>query len=279
MQSTQYHEEFLAFKDKLKSFVFRLTTHQQDTEDIIHDVYLKVFEKIETFKGGSSFKTWVFAIALNTTRNHISKQKRWLENSQDYGAALHLHSAERWDKFFEVFNTTPDRQYEIKEHINYCFNCITKTLELKQQICILLKEVYEFKVSEIMQITELSEGKVKHAVADARKNMNRIFEHRCALINKEGTCTQCSSLRGVLNPEQDEHIQLRKIKMCNSKSENLEALLDLRIELTRDIDPLNAPNSIINIYMLEQREVWVNEGIEKNVLNSRPKSVAHLSKV
>ncbi|MBL4592964.1 MAG: sigma-70 family RNA polymerase sigma factor [Flavobacteriales bacterium] len=272
MKKQQYEIEFITFKDKLSSFIFRLTTNRQDTEDIVQDTYLKVFDKLDTFQQKSSFKTWVFTIALNIAKNQLSKQQRWVENAQDYGANLHLKSPHHSDKFMSVFQSTPEKDYEIKEHINYCFNCINKTLLLNQQICLLLKDVYHFKVSEMVNITGLTEGKVKHALADARKNMIRIFDNRCAFVNKKGTCHQCTTLKGGLNPEQDAHIKAQEIKLVKEgHNTNSKYLLDLRFQLVSGIDPLNTDNSILNTYMLENCESWVKEGIEKKVLESRPK--------
>jgi len=272
MNKESYIEEFLNFKQELESYIFRLVTNHQDKEDIVQDTYLKVDKGIDSFKQNSSFKTWVFAIATNTAKNHLKKKNRWIENAQDYGANLHVQSKEHWDKFHDVFNSTPERKYEIKEHINYCFNCINKTLEINQQICLLLKEVYGFKMVEIISITGLNEGVAKHALADARKNMTRIFNNRCAFVNKNGTCHQCTELTGILNKDQEIHIKAKEIKMVKKgDSENQDYLFELRLDLVRSIDPLNVPNSIVNKYMLENCEKWVEEGKRKKVLESSSK--------
>tara|TARA_R110002033_G_C3888881_1_gene238635 strand:+ start:51 stop:875 length:825 start_codon:yes stop_codon:yes gene_type:complete len=265
----QYEIEFLSFKDKLSSFIFRLVTNKQDTEDILQETFLKAFEKLNTFQKKSSFKTWVFTIALNTSKNHLKKQKRWQENAQDYGAMLHVKSQEHWDVFQQVFNSTPEQEYEVKEHLEYCFNCINKTLELEQQVCLLLKEVYDFKVLEVVQITKLSEGKVKHAIANARRNLVNIFEKRCAFVNKNGVCHQCTELTGILNTKQDAHIKANELKLVRKKdTENEERLLDIRLELVRAIDPLNSNNSVVTTYFLENSEKWVQEGKQKKVLEN-----------
>ncbi len=262
--SNQYQIEFIEFKNELSSFIFRLLTNKQDTEDVIQDTYIKVFEKINSFKGQSSFKTWVFTIALNTAKNKLNKQKRWVENTQDYGADLHSKSEELTNRMRVVFEQTPEKDYEIKEHISYCFNCINKTLLLKQQICLLLKEVYHFKISEIMEITAFTEGIVKHSLADARKNMIRIFNDRCSFINKKGICNQCTTLKGVLNPSQNKHIKAQKIKLVKEGSnKDNEYLLKLRLEIVKGIDPLNSKNTILNTYMLENAEMWVKDSTEK----------------
>lgn len=269
MNRSEIDIQFNDFKDELASFVFRLVTNRELTEDIVHDTYIKVVNKIDSFKGRSSLKTWVFSIATNLSKNILIKQNRWEVNAQDYGAMLHVKSKEHWDTFQQVFNSTPEQEYEVKEHLEYCFNCINKTLEVEQQVCLLLKEVYDFKVREIIQITELSEGKVKHALANARKNLINIFDKRCAFVNKKGVCHQCTELTGILNPKQDVQIKANKLKLVRKKeTENKERLLDIRLELIRSINPLNSKNSIVTTYFLENSEKWVKEGKLKKVLEN-----------
>lgn len=267
-------QDFLQLKPELQSFLYRLLTNKEDVEDIVQETYIKAHQNINTFKGDSTFKTWVFTIAMNLSKNHLKKQKRWLENAQDYGAELHANNEGLWNKMRDVFAQTPDKSYEIKEHIAYCCNCIFKTLELRQQICLWLKEVYHFQVNEIMEITGLSEGKVKHAIADGRKNMIRIFDYRCSFVSKKGVCHQCTVLKGNLNPGHDaqkEAIQLKMIKEGNNPDK--EHLLNLRFELTSSIDPLSAPNSILNTYMLENNDNWVAQGKQKKVFGENEQKV------
>jgi RNA polymerase sigma-70 factor (ECF subfamily) len=154
--------------------------------------------------------------------------------------------------------SSPDKNFQIKEHLDYCFTCVTKTLDLTQQVCLLLKEVYGFKQHEIEKITGLSEGKVKHGIVDARRNMIRIFKNRCALINKTGVCDQCSALKGRLNPDQDAQIEANKLKLSQAaETKDGERLLDLRLELVRSVDPINKPSSQIHIHFLENIPKWV----------------------
>lgn len=264
MLKDQYHSEFLSFKQELKSFVFRLVTNVQDAEDIVHDTYLKAFDKLEKFEGRSSFKTWVFAIALNHAKNYLTKQKPWLVDTQTIAANLHLQTKPLADKVVKKYESKPEQAYEVKEHINYCFNCMTKTLEIHQQVCLWLKEVYGFKIEEIMRITALSEGKVKHAIADARKTMIDIFEQKCALVSKKGVCHQCTQLAGFLNAKEDAHKKALKIKMVKEgMTPDKERLLDLRLELARDIDPLLASNAHIHLYFLENNPKWVEIGLSQ----------------
>lgn len=261
--------QFETFRNQLLSYVFRLVANKEMAEDITHDTYIKVVDKIDSFKGNSSFKTWVFSIATNLAKNNLKTQKRWVENAQDYGAMLHVKSQEHWNSFQKVFETTPEQEYEVKEHLAYCFNCLNKTLPIEQEVCLLLNEVYDFKIQEIMEITELSEGKVKHAIANSRKKLTEIFSKRCAIVNQKGVCHQCSELTGILNPKQNVQEKINQLKLSKEKqTASNERLLDIRLEIVKSIDPLHSKNSLVTTYFLENLEKWVEEGKEKKVLEN-----------
>jgi RNA polymerase sigma-70 factor (ECF subfamily) len=269
MHKNELDKQFKELNDHLASYIFRLVSNRQLSEDVVHDTYIKVVDNIDTFKGASSFKTWVFSIATNISKNIVNRQNKWAENSQDYGAMIHVKSPDHWNAFQKVYESTPEKEYEVKEHLVYCFNCINKTLEVELQVCLLLKEVYDFKVREIVEITQLSEGKVKHAIANARKQLNTIFERRCAFVNKNGVCHQCTELTGMLNPKQDVHIKANKLKLVQKQNDaSQDHLLDLRLELVKAVDPLNAKNNLVTTYFLENAEKWVIEGKEKKVLDN-----------
>lgn len=256
----QYQEEFIAFRPQLKSYLFRLSASNEDSEDLLQDTFIRTFDKIDSFKGHSSFKTWVFSIATNLAKDNFRVKERWGESWMDLVRDAHVQNPALFKKKKEVLGSNPEGTFVLSEHLNYCFNCTTKTLLLQEQICLWLKEVYNFKVSEIMLILNLSEGKVKHSIADARKHLKRIFEKKCALINKEGTCSQCTGLNQMYNPEQDAHIEANKVKMVREQEgKNFEQLLELRLELIKNIDPLVGRTTSLHHYLIQNSPSWAKQ--------------------
>ncbi len=122
------------------------------------------------------------------------------------------------------------------EHINFCFTCISKTLPIEQQVVLILKDIYEFKVEEIGELLEIPIGTIKHWLHHSRTAMAQIFERRCALIDKHGTCYQCSELNGLFNPNKP----IQNPLLINP---NKKHYYRLRAELIRNIDPLNGNGS------------------------------------
>ena len=78
-----FNREIRQHEPKIKSFIYRLTASKEDTEDIAQDTFMKAFQKLDTFRGESSFKTWLFVIASNTAKNHLKAKSRWPVNAQD----------------------------------------------------------------------------------------------------------------------------------------------------------------------------------------------------
>lgn len=247
-----YEAEFMAFQNDLKSFIYRLVTNQQDTEDLAQETYIKAFKNLDTFKGNASFKTWVFAIANNLAKDFLKSKARWKEYYQDRCRTATYASREIQQSMGEIAQNSPQGKFIMKEHIDYCFTCFSKTLLLEAQVCLILKEIYAFKIKEIAQITGLTIDKIKHALANSRKTLKRIYEDKCALISKNGVCHQCSELNGMFNPKQNAEEEALKLKMVKERDKcNFDQLLDIRLKLVAAIDPLTAEGFDLHNYMLE----------------------------
>jgi RNA polymerase sigma-70 factor, ECF subfamily len=230
---------FAAFQPQLKSYLYRLVTDRNDADDLTHDTFVKAYDKIKTFKGESSLKTWVFTIATHLAYDHQKKYKRWLPDAQDKSKALALSNQDVYDTINRVSHSIGEGAYDMKEHIDFCFTCISKTLVIEQQVALILKDIYDFSIQDICLILDKNLGVVKHLLIDGRKIMTDVFDNRCALVNKNGMCNQCSELNGVHNPKQNQQEELMKLDLVKvSKKYNREELYDLRLKLVKSIDPI-----------------------------------------
>ncbi|NML21184.1 RNA polymerase sigma factor [Pseudoflavitalea sp. G-6-1-2] len=251
---------FAEFQNQLRSYLYRLLTDRNDVHDITHDTFIRAFDKISTFNQDSSLKTWVFRIATNLAYDHLRKVKRWPVDAQDQGAMLAISTEEIGQAFRIVNQTSHAGAYEMKEHIDWCFTCISKTLPIENQVTLILKDVYDFPVKEICLILDKTEGTVKNLLTYARNTMTGIFDNRCALVNKNGPCDQCSQLNGIFNPKQDQQEQRMKLELVKGSTKfNREELFKIRTTLVNAIDPLHSAGTDLHDILFRCTKTAIGE--------------------
>jgi RNA polymerase sigma-70 factor (ECF subfamily) len=81
-------ELFDRFSPRMLGVCYRYTKSIQEAEDVLQDVFIKVFQNLQFFKGDGSLEGWVRKIAINTSLNHLKKNKRISEE-------LEIDSAKR----------------------------------------------------------------------------------------------------------------------------------------------------------------------------------------
>ncbi len=58
----------------IRGFVFRMVLNHAAADDLTQEVFLKAFRTLNSFQGRSKFSTWLFQVALNTTRTYLKRQ-------------------------------------------------------------------------------------------------------------------------------------------------------------------------------------------------------------
>ncbi len=266
MKMEQLTEEFERIRGQLKSYILRVTASAADADDIVQDTYVRAIEKFDDFRGESSLKTWLFAIASNLAKDNLRARKRWVENVTDIARESALADRKFLAETMQIRQHSPQGQFEIKEHIAFCFTCVAKSLPLEQQISLLLKEVYEFTVNEITQILDTTEAMVKYYLHTGRGKMVSIFEGRCALIHKRGICHQCSELNGIFNPKQKFQEEVMKIDMAReAEKADKQHLFDLRMQVVRGIDPFASNAATLQLHHLEHNRKVMEKFLKKEV--------------
>ncbi|OAV43826.1 RNA polymerase sigma factor [Lewinella sp. 4G2] len=252
---------FAAFQPQLKSFLYRLTADRHDADDLTHDTFVRAFDKLKTYRGEAGLKTWVFRIGANLARDAQRKKKPWPLDAQDRARSLAESRPDIQTAFYRAHVEDSRGAYDVAEHIDFCFTCIGKTLPIEQQIAVILKDMYAFGRKEIATVLSMSEGVVKHLLHDGRKVLSQVFYERCALVNKNGACNQCSELAGIYNPRQAKREHLVKLEMVRAgeRTDDAEKLYALRAGLVKFIHPLNSQGADLQDVIMQCTRMAVGE--------------------
>ena len=65
----------LRYRGRVYSVIYNLTSNREDASDLTQDAFIKSFQSINRFQGQSSFFTWLYRIAVNSTLTHLRKNR------------------------------------------------------------------------------------------------------------------------------------------------------------------------------------------------------------
>lgn len=160
-----FDELVTKYRERIYAVVYNLTSNREDASDLTQDAFIKAFQSIGRFKGKSSFFTWLYRIALNTTLTHLRKNKlrRFLSfekmSEEDHSAG-----------FIEQLKTDSDSDKntlmnELQEKLNDAF----QKLSVKHRTVITLYEIDGLSHKEIAEIVGTSVGTVRSRLHYAKQ--------------------------------------------------------------------------------------------------------------
>src|SRR5262245_10175916 len=70
-----YDDLVRRYQERIYATIYHMTSNHEDANDLAQDTFIKAFNALKTFKGGSSFYTWIYRIAVNKTINFLKQRK------------------------------------------------------------------------------------------------------------------------------------------------------------------------------------------------------------
>src|SRR4249920_3201719 len=70
-----YDELVRRYQERVYSTVYHMTSNHEDANDLAQETFIKGYQALKSFKGDSSFYTWVYRIAVNKTINFLKQRK------------------------------------------------------------------------------------------------------------------------------------------------------------------------------------------------------------
>jgi len=152
------------YRERVFGVVYNLTANREDTADLTQDAFIKAFQAINRFHGQSSFFTWLYKIAVNTTLSHLRKNRLRsffsLEQIQEDSNTQFVDElADKNGASREVYLR------ELQEKLNEAM----LKLSIKHRTVITLFEIDGLSHAEIAQVMDCSEGTVRSRLHYAKQ--------------------------------------------------------------------------------------------------------------
>ncbi len=159
-----FAEFFYAYHNQLGEFVLLLTDSRELTEEIIQDVFVKVWESRFTLDNVERFTSWLFILTRNYTLNRMRTLVNERRKSKEYGQFI----GRTQDLQDCSFNSTENYEVLIKRAIDQ--------LPPQQQKAYLLKLYDELSYTEIAQQMGVSRESVKKYLYWASKSIREFLK-------------------------------------------------------------------------------------------------------
>jgi RNA polymerase sigma-70 factor (ECF subfamily) len=142
---------------------------EADAEDITQEVFIKVYEKIDGFKGTSQLSTWIYRITVNKALDFEKKKKR-----QKNGGLIRRLLVGREENEPVDFNH-PGVLLDNKERAAVLFKALKK-LPDNQRVAFTLHKIEGLPYQEISEIMQISLFAVESLMVRAKNGLKKILE-------------------------------------------------------------------------------------------------------
>jgi RNA polymerase sigma-70 factor, ECF subfamily len=152
------------YGEKLTRFAYTYVKDWPKAEDIIQEVFVTCYTKLGTFRGESSFKTWIYRITINRCTDYL---RSW--------SYRNLHFTDKMTRWISGNSDSPESDVMVKNE-NEALAKHVLTLPIKYREVLLLYYYEELSINEISELLLSKEATIKTRLHRARALLKEVLE-------------------------------------------------------------------------------------------------------
>ena len=166
----------LRHTSKLYGLVYHMSSSHEDTDDLLQEIWAKVYRSLPSFRGASRFSTWVHSIAVNMTLNFLKKRNRRSPvsiNAAPEGSDATLADLPGIDAELEdalICNQTP-RTDANRGELQKLLSDALDELTPEHRAVVTMFDVQGMAHAEIAKVMGISEGTVRSRLFYAHRQL------------------------------------------------------------------------------------------------------------
>ncbi|HEU5069653.1 MAG TPA: sigma-70 family RNA polymerase sigma factor [Verrucomicrobiae bacterium] len=155
------------YQERIYGTIYHMTSNHEDANDLAQETFIKAFQALKSFKGGSSFYTWLYRIAVNKTINFLKQRKNRSGMSLN---DLDFNAEHDPDLVALISQKTPRREAgltELQEKLNEAMGKLSEV----HRLVVTLHDVQGVPHEEIAKIMDCNIGTVRSRLFYARQQL------------------------------------------------------------------------------------------------------------
>ena len=162
-----YDDLVRRYQERVYNTVYHMTANHEDANDLAQEAFIKAYQALKSFKGDSSFYTWVYRIAVNRTINFLKTKKNKTQMSLN---DLDVNVENDPELVALVSDKTPRRDIALAE-LQEKLNAAMQKLSEDHRLVVTLHDVQGLAHDEIAKIMECNTGTVRSRLFYARQQL------------------------------------------------------------------------------------------------------------
>jgi RNA polymerase sigma-70 factor (ECF subfamily) len=171
-----FEELVVKYQSKIYALSYRYMGNEEDAYDMAQESFIKAFRSLRSFKGDSSFGTWLYRVATNVCLDELRRRKRRIV-SLSLDEPLATRDGDEVEKDIADTAPTADIIYEQKELSNYIQE-VLNSMKPDHKTTIILRDIMELTYEEIAQVLNCNVGTVKSRLSRARDALRKKLTDR-----------------------------------------------------------------------------------------------------
>ena len=166
-----YDQLIQRYQERIYATIYHMTSNHEDANDLAQETFIKAYRSLKSFRGGSSFYTWVYRIAVNKTINFLKQRKNRVQLSLN---DLDSNVENNPDLVALISQDTPQRDAQISE-LQLKLNEAMMKLSHEHRLAVVLHDVQGLRHDEIARIMECNVGTVRSRLFYARQQLQGLL--------------------------------------------------------------------------------------------------------
>ncbi len=158
-------------QERIYATIYHMTSNHEDANDLAQETFIKAYQSLKSFRGGSSFYTWVYRIAVNKTINFLKQRNKRVQLSlNDLDANVEGNP----DLVALISEDTPQRDAQLSE-LQEKLNEALMRLSEEHRLAVVLHDIQDLPHDEIAKIMDCNVGTVRSRLFYARQQLQGLL--------------------------------------------------------------------------------------------------------
>lgn len=162
-----YDELVKRYQERIYATLYHMTGNHEDANDLAQESFIKAYSALKSFKGGSSFYTWLYRIAVNKTINFLKQRKNKYHLSLN---DIDINAENDPDLVALTSDKTPFRDANLTELQKKLNEALLKLSEPHRMV-VVLHDVQGQSHEEIAEVMGCNIGTVRSRLFYARQQL------------------------------------------------------------------------------------------------------------